>query len=102
MLHVIRMIVVGLIVGILARFFYPGPVHIGIVMSVILGIAGSFVGGLTDMAELLELARAGAVPPIPICECALEDANAALTALKEGRRVGRTVLRPGGPRCEAV
>jgi len=46
MLHVIRMIVVGLIVGILARFFYPGPVHIGIVMSVILGIAGSFVGGL--------------------------------------------------------
>lgn len=65
-------------------------------------VVGSFVGGLTDMAELLELARAGAVPPIPICECALEDANAALTALKEGRRVGRTVLRPGGPRCEAV
>jgi len=43
---IIRMIVVGLIVGILARWFYPGAVHMHIVMTIILGIAGSFVAGL--------------------------------------------------------
>jgi uncharacterized membrane protein YeaQ/YmgE (transglycosylase-associated protein family) len=43
---IIRMIVVGLIVGILARFFYPGAVHMGILMTAVLGIIGSFVAGL--------------------------------------------------------
>ncbi len=41
----IKMIVVGLIVGVLARFFYPGPVHMGILTSIVLGIAGSLVAG---------------------------------------------------------
>lgn len=44
-MHIIRMIIVGLIVGILARFFYPGAVHMGLIMSAILGIAGSFLAG---------------------------------------------------------
>ncbi len=43
--QVISFIVVGLIVGILARFFYPGPVPLGIVATILLGIGGSFVGG---------------------------------------------------------
>lgn len=45
MLHIIRMFVVGLIVGILARFFYPGTVPIDWLWSALIGIAGSFVGG---------------------------------------------------------
>jgi uncharacterized membrane protein YeaQ/YmgE (transglycosylase-associated protein family) len=40
------MLIVGLIVGILARFFYPGPVPLGLLASTILGVAGSFVAGL--------------------------------------------------------
>ena len=44
-MHIIRMLVIGLIVGILARFFYPGAVHMGLIMSALLGIAGSFVAG---------------------------------------------------------
>ncbi len=43
--QVISYIVVGLIVGILARFFYPGPVPLGFIATVLLGIGGSFVGG---------------------------------------------------------
>ena len=39
------MIIVGLIVGILARFFYPGAVHMGLIASALLGIAGSFLAG---------------------------------------------------------
>ena len=43
---IIKMIVVGLIVGILARFLYPGAVHMGIIMTAVLGIIGSFLAGL--------------------------------------------------------
>ncbi|HCF25569.1 MULTISPECIES: GlsB/YeaQ/YmgE family stress response membrane protein [unclassified Novosphingobium] len=41
----VSMVVVGLIVGILARFVYPGPVEMGWIMSAVLGVAGSFVAG---------------------------------------------------------
>lgn len=45
-MNYVMMAVVGLIVGILARFFYPGPVDMGWIMSAVLGIAGSFLAGL--------------------------------------------------------
>lgn len=44
-MNYVIMAVVGLVVGILARFFYPGPVDMGIIMSAVLGIAGSFLAG---------------------------------------------------------
>jgi len=50
MFHILRMIIVGLIVGILARYFYPGAVHLTWLWSIGLGIAGSFVGGLLHRA----------------------------------------------------
>ncbi len=43
--QVIGFIVIGLIVGVLSRFFYPGPVPLGLVGTILLGIGGSFVGG---------------------------------------------------------
>jgi uncharacterized membrane protein YeaQ/YmgE (transglycosylase-associated protein family) len=46
MLHIISMLVVGLITGALARFFLPGKDPMGMLMTALLGIAGSFVGGL--------------------------------------------------------
>lgn len=49
-MHIVVMIVVGLIVGILARFFYPGAVHMGLIASALLGIAGSFLAGLAGRA----------------------------------------------------
>lgn len=44
-MHIVVMLVVGLIVGILARFFYPGAVHMGLIASALLGIAGSLLAG---------------------------------------------------------
>jgi uncharacterized membrane protein YeaQ/YmgE (transglycosylase-associated protein family) len=41
----IWMAFVGLIVGILARFFYPGQVPLNWFWSILLGIAGSFLAG---------------------------------------------------------
>ena len=42
---IIGTIIVGFIVGLLARFFYPGAVSLGFWMTTLLGIGGSVVGG---------------------------------------------------------
>ncbi|MEH3155394.1 MAG: GlsB/YeaQ/YmgE family stress response membrane protein [Gordonia paraffinivorans] len=41
---IISAIVVGLIVGALARLVLPGKQNIGVIMTVILGALGSFIG----------------------------------------------------------
>ncbi|WP_018973988.1 GlsB/YeaQ/YmgE family stress response membrane protein [Rudaea cellulosilytica] len=46
MLHIIWSIIIGFIVGLLARWFYPGAMHLGFILTVLLGIGGSIVGGL--------------------------------------------------------
>ena len=43
---IVWIIVVGFVVGLLARFFYPGAVGLGFWMTTLLGIGGSFVGGV--------------------------------------------------------
>jgi uncharacterized membrane protein YeaQ/YmgE (transglycosylase-associated protein family) len=45
-LGIIGMIIVGFIVGMLARFFYPGAIGMGFWMTALLGIGGSLVGGV--------------------------------------------------------
>ena len=45
MFNIIGWIVIGFISGALARFFYPGAVEMGWIMTTVLGIAGSFAGG---------------------------------------------------------
>ena len=42
---IIGTIVVGFIVGLLARFVYPGAVEMGFFATSLLGIAGSILGG---------------------------------------------------------
>ena len=46
MIHIISSVIVGFIVGLLARAVVPGMQHYGFWMTALLGIAGSFVGGL--------------------------------------------------------
>jgi len=43
---IIGMIIVGFIVGALARWLYPGAVNLGFWMTALLGIGGSLVGGV--------------------------------------------------------
>lgn len=42
---IIGLIVVGLIAGFIARAVIPGKQSMGILMTIVLGIVGSFVGG---------------------------------------------------------
>jgi uncharacterized membrane protein YeaQ/YmgE (transglycosylase-associated protein family) len=44
--HIISMIIVGFIVGVIARFLYPGAVNLGFWATSVIGIVGSLVGGV--------------------------------------------------------
>jgi uncharacterized membrane protein YeaQ/YmgE (transglycosylase-associated protein family) len=46
MFNIIGAIFSGLIIGALARFFYPGVVDMGWGMTILLGIGGSLLAGL--------------------------------------------------------
>ena len=46
MLHYVWMFLVGIIVGAIARLIVPGAQHLSILMTGVLGIVGSIVGGL--------------------------------------------------------
>ncbi len=45
MLHIVWSIIVGFVIGLLARALVPGTQKMGFVATVILGILGSLVGG---------------------------------------------------------
>ncbi len=46
LLFLILLVVVGLVVGALARLLLPGPDPMGVLGTILLGIAGSFIAGL--------------------------------------------------------
>ena len=44
-MHYLWMFIVGLAVGAIARFIMPGGEHMGIILTGVLGVVGSLVGG---------------------------------------------------------
>jgi uncharacterized membrane protein YeaQ/YmgE (transglycosylase-associated protein family) len=46
MLNVFGAIISGLVIGLFARFFYPGAVAMGWIATMLLGIGGSLLAGL--------------------------------------------------------
>lgn len=57
-------------------------------------IEGSYVGTLSELRELVELARRGELKPIAVKRRPLAEVNQALDDLHRGKVVGRTVLVP--------
>lgn len=49
-MHILWMLLVGLVVGALAKLFMPGKDPGGIFITILLGIAGSFVAGFLGRA----------------------------------------------------
>ena len=45
-MQIIWMIVVGFVVGVIARFVYPGAISMGFWATSVVGIVGSLVGGV--------------------------------------------------------
>jgi uncharacterized membrane protein YeaQ/YmgE (transglycosylase-associated protein family) len=46
MLHIIWSIIVGFIIGFIAKHLFHDTEHLGFVMTALLGVGGSIVGGL--------------------------------------------------------
>ena len=56
-MHLIGTIIVGFIVGVLAKFLHPGRENMGFIMTTLLGIGGAFLS--TYIGQALGLYRAG-------------------------------------------
>ena len=57
---IVWMAVVGLVVGALARFFYPGAVPMNFLGTILLGVVGSLVGGF--IGSLFSKGKTGVQP----------------------------------------
>jgi uncharacterized membrane protein YeaQ/YmgE (transglycosylase-associated protein family) len=63
-MSVIWMIIVGFVVGLLARWIYPGAVGMGFWATALLGVIGSLVGGV--IGSLLFRSADGRFHPVGI------------------------------------
>ena len=81
------MVIVGLYGGL-------APWSLALIPMKAARIQGSLVGNLRELRELVDLVRQGKIAPIPVTRLPLDQANDALTGLREGRFVGRAVLCP--------
>ena len=59
MFHLLWMFIVGIVVGAIARWIMPGAESMGLIMTGIVGIAGSFIGGF--IARLFSKPADGAI-----------------------------------------
>jgi alcohol dehydrogenase, propanol-preferring len=57
-------------------------------------LQGSYTGSLAELKELIELVRQAPLPLVPVRHRPFAEAYAALTDLKAGKVIGRTVLGP--------
>jgi len=64
MLNIIGAVISGLIIGILARFFYPGDVDLGFFATIALGIGGSLFAGLLTSRGRSDFHRAGCLASV--------------------------------------
>jgi uncharacterized membrane protein YeaQ/YmgE (transglycosylase-associated protein family) len=56
-MHFIGTIIIGFIVGVLAKFLHPGRENMGFIMTTLLGIGGAFLS--TYIGQALGLYQAG-------------------------------------------
>ena len=49
-MHYVWMAIVGFVVGLIARAILPGTQKLGLILTAVLGIAGSFIAGFVGQA----------------------------------------------------
>jgi len=68
------------------------PLSVPILPPTAVTLTGSYVGNLEEMTQVMELARNGKIPSLPVQKRGLSHAQRALDDLKAGQTVGRVVL----------
>ena len=68
------------------------PLSVPLLPLTAMTLTGSYVGSLAEMTELMELARAGRIPALPVERRPLGEAQKTLEDMKAGRIVGRVIL----------
>jgi len=73
---------------------YGGDLSVSVPLLVLRAITvrGSYVGNLGELRELIELVKAGRVPPLPVETLPMDSVNEALDRLRAGKVKGRLVL----------
>lgn len=64
MFNLIGALFSGLIIGVLARYFYPGAVDMGWGMTLLLGIGGSLLAGFATTRGAEGFSRAGCLTSV--------------------------------------
>ena len=94
-MQILGLILIGIVIGVLARLVLPGRQPIGMWMTILLGIAGALVGGIVASAigegDIWELNFIGTVVGVIAAAALIGAADAA--GLGRGRR--RDELGPG-------
>jgi uncharacterized membrane protein YeaQ/YmgE (transglycosylase-associated protein family) len=94
-MQILGLIIIGIVIGILARLVLPGRQPIGAGMTVLLGIAGALVGGIVASAigegNIWELNFIGTIVGVVAAAGLIGAADAAGL----GKGGGRGQLRPG-------
>lgn len=90
-LYLVLLTLSGLIVGALGRLALPGPDPMGIGQTILVGLAGSFLGGLV-MWAIFGREGAGIIVSVAF-------ATLIVYLIRRGR--GGSLTEPGGPRAPA-
>ena len=69
------------------------PIVPAMVSMKAVSVTGSYVGSLQEMQELMDIAKTGALPDLPLGTQPLASATQALEDLRAGRIRGRTILK---------
>ena len=87
-MQILGLILVGVVIGLLARLILPGRQRIGLMWTMLLGVAGAIIGGVVASAlgagEITELNFVGFVAAV--------GASVALLAIGEAASGGRGSL----------
>jgi uncharacterized membrane protein YeaQ/YmgE (transglycosylase-associated protein family) len=83
---IISLIVIGLIAGAIARLLIPGKQDLGILMTIVLGIVGSFVGGFLGYLIFHKDSQSGFFQPAGIIGSIIGSVIVLLIYTRAGRR----------------
>lgn len=90
-MQILGLILIGIVIGVLARLIMPGRQPIGVLMTILLGIGGALVGGVVASAigegDIFELNAIGTIVGIIAAVLLI----AAATAFGAGEDRRRTV-----------